>query len=126
MYSVIKFQSPFERIKLYSSSPEVSLHKAIIIQAIIDASNISNDMEQRKLEVEAKTWLFGNSDDFKEVCDIANISSLEVRRVAKEAISMQKAKLRNGNRRGRRDTIKDRISYKLFQPQIFADKLARF
>ena len=38
MYSVLKFQAPFERIKNYNDSPEVSLNKAIIIQAIIDAS----------------------------------------------------------------------------------------
>lgn len=40
MYNVIKFQAPFERLKYYNSSPEVSLYKSIITQAIIDATNI--------------------------------------------------------------------------------------
>ena len=39
--NVIKFQSPFERLKLYTTSPDVTLRKAIITQAIIDATNMT-------------------------------------------------------------------------------------
>ena len=50
----IKFQSPFERLKLFQSSCDVALRKAIITQAIIDASNISDNRYAVKLEKEAK------------------------------------------------------------------------
>ena len=38
MYNVIKFQAPFERLKQYNASSEIILYKAIITQAIIDAT----------------------------------------------------------------------------------------
>lgn len=60
-YSVIKFQAPFERLKEYDLAPEVRLHKAIITQAIIDVSNNSDSPSSKKIEIEAKNWLFGNS-----------------------------------------------------------------
>jgi hypothetical protein len=43
--NVIKFPSPFERLKSYTNSPDVMLRKAIITQAIIDATNISEFRE---------------------------------------------------------------------------------
>ena len=88
MYNVIKLSAPFEKLKTYDASPEVSLFKAVIMQHIIDCTNTSNNNESRRLEIEAKTWLFGNSKDFLTVCDFAKISSLEVQKIAKEAIRM--------------------------------------
>jgi hypothetical protein len=54
MYHVMKFQAPFERLKEYNSSPEIILYKAIITQAIIDATNISNAPRAKTLETDAK------------------------------------------------------------------------
>ncbi|WP_341758021.1 hypothetical protein [Candidatus Tisiphia endosymbiont of Ditula angustiorana] len=34
IYNVIKFQSPFERLKSYTNSPDVILRKAIIVKHI--------------------------------------------------------------------------------------------
>lgn len=56
IYNVIKFQSPFERLKSYTNSPDVILRKAIITQAIIEATNISKFRTAKKLEQEAKLW----------------------------------------------------------------------
>ena len=67
-YGVIKFQSPFERMKDYNFKPEVKLYKSVILQAIIDASNVSDDSYAKKIELEAKGWLFGKSKDFQEAC----------------------------------------------------------
>ena len=90
-YNVIKFQAPFERLKEYNLSPEVRLYKSIIIQAIIDVSNKSDDSKAKKHEMEAKTWIFGNSDHFNEVCNKAELSSDEVIEMARFAINI------NGN-----------------------------
>ena len=89
MYSVIKFQSPFERIKQYDNSPEINLNKAIITQAIIDATNTSSANDARKIEIEAKNWIFGDSARFREVCEIAQITPYFVRKIAIAAIKLQ-------------------------------------
>jgi len=88
MYGVIKFQAPFERLKEYDYSPEVRLYKAILTQAIIDASNIVDTKDSKKLELEAKIWIFGNSPYFQEVCHNAEIEPGFVVRIAKEAIKL--------------------------------------
>ena len=88
IYGVIKFQAPFERLKEYNYSPEVRLYKAILTQAIIDASNIMDVKDSKKLELEAKIWIFGNSQYFQEVCYNAEIEPGFVIRIAKEAIKL--------------------------------------
>lgn len=92
MYSVIKFQSPFERLKSHDKVPEISLHKAIITQAVIDATNTSDFLEAKKIEIEAKNWIFGNSSDFITTCQSADITPHYVRKIAREAILLQHQK----------------------------------
>jgi len=87
-YSVIKFQAPFERLKEYDLMPETRLYKAIITQAIIDVSNNSNSTENKKYEMEAKNWLFGNSFHFRDVCNKAELDPKSVVQMAKDAIKM--------------------------------------
>lgn len=93
MYNVLKFQAPFERIKIYNKSPDVALRKAIIMQAIIDATNLSNEAINQKIEQEAKLWLFSNSKHFKETCLEADLKPSFVVRIAKELISLHKEKI---------------------------------
>ena len=85
---VIKLQAPFERIKLFNISPEISLRRAIIIQAIIDASNISDNPQAKRLEIEAKEWLFSNSQYFINVCEEGEIEPKFVQSIAKKIISL--------------------------------------
>lgn len=92
MYGVIKFQAPFERLKEYNYSPEVRLYKAILTQAIIDLSNVADNKEARRLELEAKKWIFGNSHDFQEICHNAEMSPGFVIKIAKDAIKLNLAK----------------------------------
>ncbi len=92
MYGVIKFQAPFERLKEYDYSPEVRLYKAILTQTIIDASNITETKIAKKLEIEAKIWIFGNSQYFQEVCHKGEIEPGFVIKIAKEAIKLNLAK----------------------------------
>lgn len=90
MYNVLKFQSPFERLKLYNDNPEVSLCKAIITQAIIDATSISVDIESRKERLEALWWIFGDSTEFLEICDGAQLEPHFVRKLTVEAIKLKR------------------------------------
>ncbi len=90
---VIKFQAPFERLKEYDYSPEIRLHKAILTQAIIDASNIIPTKEAKRFELEAKIWIFGNSRDFQEVCQSAEIEPEFMIQIAREAIKLNSRKI---------------------------------
>lgn len=92
MYGVIKFQAPFERLKDYDYSAEVRLNKAILMQALIDASNTSREKEAKKLEIDAKKWIFGNSERFHEICNGANIEPSFMRTVTKEVIKLNLSK----------------------------------
>lgn len=89
MYSVLKFQSPFERLKLYTDKPEVALCKAIITQAIIDSTCVSAETESRKDRLEALWWIFGESEEFLEVCDGAQLEPDFVRKLAVDAITLK-------------------------------------
>jgi hypothetical protein len=88
MYNVIKFQAPFERLKLYQTSPEISLLKSIITQAIIDSTNNSDMREAKKLAMEARDWIFGDSEDFKMICIEAGLEPSFVVKIAKETIKL--------------------------------------
>jgi hypothetical protein len=91
-YSVIKFQAPFEKLKEYDLCPEVRLYKAVITQAIIDVSNNSDTLASKKMELETKNWFFGDSDDFREVCNKADLTPEEVVMMAKIAIGLNNSK----------------------------------
>lgn len=88
VYGVIKFQAPFERLKEYDYSAEVCLYKAILTQALIDASNTSNSSEAKKPELEAKNWIFGDSNYFKEVCYNADVNPDFMKQITREAIKL--------------------------------------
>ena len=95
MSNVIKFQAPFERLKLFDNSPDVNLRKAIITQAIIDASNISEDRKAKKLEREAKNWIFGCGEYFKNICAEACMEPQYVIKLAKQIIKLHRLKAKN-------------------------------
>lgn len=92
-YNVLKFQSPFEKLKSYDYPPKVCLYKAIITQAIIDASNNSLSKNFRKIELDAKNWIFGNSLYFQQVCHYADIDPSMVIKITKRAINMNIVKI---------------------------------
>lgn len=97
MYHVLKFQAPFERLKEYNSSPEIILYKAMITQALIDATNISDLPKARAIEKDAKKWIFGNGDYFQKICHIAEIEPSFVIKITKEAIKLNHKKLEFSN-----------------------------
>jgi len=97
---VIKIQCPFERVKKYNATPEAALYKAVIIQMIIDASNVSKDPKACRNEKRAKAWLFTRNEDFCSVCTMAEIDPEVVVTFARELIAMhgEKARIKNAAR----------------------------
>lgn len=86
MTNLNKLQAPFERLKNYDITPDVSLRKAIIMQAIFDACSMSKDRKAKQNKQEAMAWLLGNSKDFKQTCFEADLCPDIVRKIAKEEI----------------------------------------
>lgn len=103
MSNVIKFQAPFERIKQYNSCPDVNLRKAIITQAIIDASNTAKDIASKKIEKEAKNWLFKKNYTFYDTCMEAGMDPCFVRKIAKSIINLHKRKNNKLHSRSNKD-----------------------
>ena len=75
--------------------PERRLYLAVILQALLDASNVSNIVTKDK----AKAWFFCSvgvtCDNFEFICDNANLDAGAVRGFAYEVInSEQKSNFR--------------------------------
>tara|TARA_R110002020_G_C15873953_1_gene738406 strand:- start:196 stop:522 length:327 start_codon:yes stop_codon:yes gene_type:complete len=75
--------------------PERRLYLAVILQALLDASNVSNIVTKDK----AKAWFFCSvgvtCDNFEFICDNANLDASAVRGFAYEVInSEQKSNFR--------------------------------
>lgn len=92
MGNVIKFQAPFERIKFTKTTPDAMLRKAIILQAIIDATNTSLYSKNREIAYEAKEWIFGKDEHFVRMCEEAGVEPDYIIRVTKNAIVHQQTK----------------------------------
>jgi len=90
--SVIKLAAPFERLKSFNYSPDITLRLAIIMQAIIDSTNTSSKKEAKKAELAAKKWIFQDNEDFNAICSEVETEPSEVRRVAKGLIKLQQSK----------------------------------
>ena len=96
--NVIKLQSPFERIKLYNKSPDVALYKAVIMQMIIDASNVSKDVRASRYEKRAKAWLFLPNEDFRVVCGMAGMNPHFVIKIARSMINSHYRKINSSRK----------------------------
>lgn len=64
-----------------------ALWRAVIMQALIDAGNNFKRPEYKSYKAHAISWLSGGSDDFLEVCSLADLEPDYVKKMAKEAIS---------------------------------------
>ncbi|NRB10797.1 MAG: hypothetical protein HRU35_04190 [Rickettsiaceae bacterium] len=88
-YNVLKFYSPFEKLK--ENSPKESwLFRAIILQAIIDISTISSDREFLKIQRKARSWFFDKSNYFKFVCFNADLHPDYVIKLARHAVRINR------------------------------------
>jgi len=69
-----------------TTNSEVSLWRAVITQALMDAKSNSKKNSFIKAKKEAISWLLGGSDDFILVCELADLDSKYVMNNAKKAI----------------------------------------
>lgn len=65
---------------------EIALWRAVITQALMDAGSHSAKPDHRRDRREAIAWLSGGSEDFCEVCMLADKDPEDVRKKAREAI----------------------------------------
>lgn len=70
------------------------MRKAIITQAIIDATNISKLHIAKKYELDTKSWIFGNCESFQTTCFECGIEPAFVRRITKELIKLHRKQSR--------------------------------
>lgn len=99
MTQVLKPQAPFERLKFANSCPETALRKAIILQAIIDASGgVGKDLAA-KASQDAFKWLFNNSEGFIETCINADLDPDFVVKISKQLLGEHKAKQKKSNKK---------------------------
>lgn len=90
---VIKFYAPFQRlVEANEHNPHIALRKGIILQAIIDATYTGTSARARKDAIEAKEWLFTDSDYFDLICDQAGYEKSFIRKVARETIKLHHSK----------------------------------
>ncbi len=88
--NTIKFPAPFERLKSYIASPDVALRKAIITQAVIDATNLSELPSAKKFALEAQAWIFGREESFISTCMEGGIEPSFVVKITKGLIKLHK------------------------------------
>jgi hypothetical protein len=68
-------------------SPETRLWKAVITQALMDATTASRKQEQQSHRRKALMWLDEEDQDFQYVCELADMEVETVRKVAKHVIT---------------------------------------
>jgi hypothetical protein len=97
VYNVIKFQSPFERLKSYQDSPDVALRRAVIMQAIIDATDDGLSSVSKNTSSNARKWLFSQNQDFENICLEAGLEPSYVVKIAETLIDINRAKKNLGS-----------------------------
>jgi hypothetical protein len=68
------------------NSAYTALWRAVITQALMDAGSQSKKMQMKKEKARAISWLNGESQDFKDVCENASLDVDYVKAKAREAI----------------------------------------
>jgi hypothetical protein len=83
----LTMEEPLEGVgSLNHSRREQAMWRAVITQALMDASSQSAKSEALYEKSQALCWLTGYSEDFKTVCDYAGLSPAYVRRSAIAAL----------------------------------------
>ena len=89
MTKIIQLQSPFERLKEYNdASPEKTLHKAIILQLIKDATSSSKSKQDQVNKNISREWIFINNPDFVIICQEAGYEPYYIRKLACKFIKL--------------------------------------
>ncbi len=80
--------SPYEEVNDYNpTAAEQALWRAVVVQALMDASSMSKKAEMQQYRREAQVWLRGNSENFLTVCHYAGFDPECTREMIKQALS---------------------------------------
>ena len=80
--------SPYEETSDYNpTATEQSMWRAVVVQALMDASSMSKKAEMQQYKREALVWLRGNSEDFFTVCYYAGLDPECTREMIKDALA---------------------------------------
>lgn len=79
-------QNYLERKPFDMAQGEAALWRAVITQALMDASSHSSKKEAQYDKEAAQRWLLDNKDDFITVCQHGNLDPQYVRKMAKKAL----------------------------------------
>ena len=72
---------PFSREILYNNpTPEEQMWRAVIINAIEEAMILPSDRKSSLIKMNSHNWILSKCQDFKNVCDWANVNSTEIYR----------------------------------------------
>ncbi len=82
-----KLHAPFDRLLSYDMNPHVALRKAIILQAVIDATSAAVDRKAIKARDEARRWVLESDEYFKRICFEGDINSKEIIAITQEMIT---------------------------------------
>ena len=89
MKKIVQLQAPFERLKSYNDiSPEVALRKAIILQAVKDATSSSKSKEDNNSKIIAREWIFGDNPDFDTICNEAFLDPGYIKNISSKFIKL--------------------------------------
>lgn len=77
-----KLNAPFENLKLFNEPPEINLFKAVVIQMLSDLMINSQSKKYLKHKQEAESWFFSDNEDFKIICENANLDPECIRKMA--------------------------------------------
>lgn len=83
---MFKAEKPIETLLKLEKNPEFRVYYAIILQAVLDASNLSFDNIRHEEILEAREWLFNKSSNFEHDCQIINLNPDYVRGLVKEIL----------------------------------------
>ena len=61
------------------SIPEQNLWRAVLAQAVSDATNPSQAEEYRRAGQQARSWIEGASRDYQMVCSLAGVDAASLR-----------------------------------------------
>lgn len=123
--SIIKLQAPFERLRASVTCGQKALRRGVILQAILDVSNLSKALQTSIHRDSAEKWIFHDSQNFYTTCDEAGLNPNFVRQLAQKMIDISREKLKCSNRQKqssksikKNDITKLRINYNSIRTNI--------
>lgn len=83
---MLNSRAPFERLRAANFNPDVALSRAIILQAVIDASTQDRSRIACRNKDKALEWIFTDNTHFNQICNDAYFTPSYIRKITAEFI----------------------------------------